>query len=195
MQRFIVCLIAIAAISCHPFFHTARRHSFHERPMDKLQFAMQAFNRLREPAHLFNKIMAVTPANNFVVIKERIVTTGDSASLTHNKYDACLDLVEVVNKNIVEMARTCLDGNWRDTIPVFVDTAEKLANAVKCFIDASKISVATSLKIDPQCVIDHLNSATQYLQDAIMAVFHGQWDSAQKDIQSFMDTLADIQNC
>ena len=156
---------------------------------------MHAFKHFAEPSHLFNKIMTAAPSQNVVIIKERIVTSDDFTSLTHNKYDACLDLVETVNKNIVEMARTCLDGNWKATIPVFVDTAEKLANAVKCFVDASKSSVATSLKIDPECVINHLNLATESLQDAVKAAVHGDWNGAQKSIQTFLEILSDIQNC
>jgi hypothetical protein len=195
MQRLIICLLAVATISCHAFFHHARRHVFQQRPADQLHSIVKALNQFNEHTHMFNRIMTAAPSKNVVVIKERIVTTEDSAPLTHNKYDKCLDLVEVVNKNIVEMARICLDGNWRDTIPVFIDTAQKTANAVKCFIDAGKTSVATSLKIDPECVIDHLNLATESLEDALKAVLHGRWADAEKAVQAFTDILADIKNC
>ncbi len=194
MQKLIICLIVISSMACHPFFNNVQGHMFHERPMEQLHRAMHAFKHFSEPSGFLNKILA-SPSQNVVIIKERIVSSNSSGSLSHNKYDACLDLVEIVNKNIVEMARTCLDGNWRDTIPVFVDTAEKLANAVKCFIDAGKTSVASSLNIDPQCVINHLNLAAEALQDALKAVLQGNWNKAQEYVQTFIDTLSDIKNC
>ena len=69
-------------------------------------------------------------------------------------YDVCLDEVEVILKNVVKMARICLDKHWQDTIPIFVDTLKLAQKAVQCFQHPSEESLES--KPDIKCIIDHL---------------------------------------
>ena len=106
-----------------------------------------------------------------------------------SQYDQCLDKLEVIMNNVVEMARMCMDGKWQDTLPVMGKTVELLVEDVKCFMNPAVVG------INPQCVVDHLNKVQAKFPE-IMQDFKAQdWEGLKKDFADIVDILKDIQNC
>ncbi len=199
MNKLIIVLIAISAMSCHPFFRFFKgafrgRHSegHRERHHHNRHVSMPSFEEFGNRSHFVNKIMGGDSSSLFVVSKQTMITEEPRV---HSKYDKCLDLVEVVAKNTVEMAKMCMNGDWRATIPVFIDTSAAAAHAVECFIDAGVKKVSTSLELDPQCVIEHLTEVQNDFTVVVKDILHRDWQKAEADFQTIVDTLNDIKNC
>ena len=184
MLKLLVCFGAIMFATCRNPFLSALEPKFEEKRLDELRAKFGLMHKLFASSNFLNQV-AGKSIQQIVIIKEEKIQVG-------SKYDKCLDLVEAANHNIVEMARLCLNGQWRDTIPIFVDTADKLANATACFIDAQKLA---GKGIDPQCIIDHQNQAAAQFNQVIHDILHHDWNAAAADFQKVIDTLNDIQNC
>ncbi len=184
MNKLIIAIFAFVAISCN-----AKKHFLFEKSSFSMDQNMQAVASLAKQALVFQSIFRNASKTNV-----QIISSSESTKFG-GKYDACLDIVEQIDQNIIEMARTCLNGNWKDTLPMAIDTLEKAYNAFTCFKNATVSSVASDLKIDPQCVIQHLQTVETDLVHFVTAITKGDFNQAQADFKDIIDTLNDIINC
>ena len=104
-------------------------------------------------------------------------------------YDKCLDQLEVIMNNIVEMARMCTEGHWQDTLPLMGKTVELFIEDVKCFQSPQV------LRTDPMCIYTTLQKgAAQW--NKIVKEFNSQdWEAVKSDVQVLIAILSEIQNC
>ena len=108
-------------------------------------------------------------------------------------YDKCLDDVEVVLKNVVKMARICLDHHWQDTIPIFVDTLKIAQKAAQCFQHPSLEDIES--KPDIKCIIEHLQKAAVVVQQIIEDITNQHWNAILEHAKELAAIIKDIKNC
>ena len=104
-------------------------------------------------------------------------------------YDKCLDQLEVIMNNIVEMAHMCTDGHWQDTLPMMGKTMELLVEDVKCFMKPDV------LKTDPMCIYQTLQKGAAQWNQIVKEFNNQQWDQVKDDVQVLIGILSQIQNC
>ena len=116
----------------------------------------------------------------------------ETNSNTGSNYDECLDDVNKVNHLLIKIVKLALDKKYA-MIPI--DAELLIIEAQKTFQCFTKKMIGSSLNIDPQCAIDHLQKAGNLLNEVLKDIAEFKWSKIQNDWNSMIAILQDIQNC
>ena len=194
MNKAIFLVVALSSINCH--FGLLKQFSFDGNNKFSLlktfshgnAHIIGFMNQIEDIKLKLNRNRRSSP-----IVSDILAISDVSIESPTSKYDKCLDKLEVILKNFVEMARLCLDHKWQDTIPIFNKTLLLIYEDVNCFIYADKES--KNLGIDPKCVIDHLKKAAEYVKHIIDDIKAHDWKAVQKHVQELVAVIQDIKNC
>ena len=109
-----------------------------------------------------------------------------------SKYDECLNDIDRLNHVIIEVVKLILNQQF-DKLPLKIAMIiELVTETEECFRHANGTE---SLKIDPQCAIDHLKQAGAKVKVLLTDIISGRWSNVAKDWNEIVAILEDIKNC
>ena len=117
-----------------------------------------------------------------------------NAALPQGPYDKCFDITEQALYNFVESFRAASNQDLEKARTLFIKGYAYTIQAAACF-NVHFSSENSILKISPQCVVDHLNKASDELGNAFDDIKHGNWSAAAGDFNEVINTIKDIANC
>ena len=180
-MKFLIALLAISAATCHnPFLkHLTTKSDALTSSNIEPQFE-KMFSEL-------NKIQTQMEQDQ----GQKSQTFVVEQKVPSSRYDTCLDDIQPIVKDFIEIAKVCIDQRWQDTIPMFLDAMKGVATTVECFINVSK----DKLGVDLQCIMDHLKLASQDVQNVLQDIRTQNWKSVKQDFRDLVDHVLDIKNC
>ena len=186
MNKLVLLVFAFNAISCH--MGLLRDFGVNNKHFLGKNHHSQGLHKFISQMQEMEKVISVQMDSELIVVEHTI-------EVATNKYDECLDELEVISHNIVLMARTCLDGKWQETIPIAQKTFGLLVHDLKCFKEAHDKSSVQNFGIDPTCAIDHLNQAAGQLKLVFNDIISQNWKLIQPHFEEMIAIFKDIQNC
>ncbi len=134
---------------------------------------------------------AAITASHKTQLRNFLTGVANPTGVVGSKYDKCLDDLEKSMNQAVETVRLLLDQNWNDALPAAEEAVKSVVDTVQCFSGVGVMQI----KDRQQCALDHLQTAIADLKQTVSDVLAGNLDAAQKDLNDFVATLQDIQNC
>ena len=122
---------------------------------------------------------------------QAIIASTSAQGKVGSPYDKCLDTLETINHNLIDISRKCLNGQSDQVMPEFLATIQLAVDDIKCFVaPQGRVSLP-----DPQCIIKHVNQFVGYLGAAVQDVQKGDFNGAFEDVTNAFAVLQDIKNC
>ena len=113
-----------------------------------------------------------------------------------SRYEKCLNLLESVSKDSIQIARMILDNKWRESLPLIEDISVKLYETATCFASTGHADVNSANSSNKRkCVVRHVKTAILHFKKSLEMLTKMSLKPFQQHMKVAFSMLKSIRKC